>query len=107
MLQVVYTSTASHEFSAADIERLLAGARARNKAIGVTGMLLFDDGTACRRSKASSAPSTRCSPASRAMPVIAILRCCIAVRALSNACSAIGRWALPTSAAPLISCAAS
>jgi hypothetical protein len=45
MLQIVYTSTASHEFSAADIERLLAGARARNKAIGVTGMLLFHDGT--------------------------------------------------------------
>lgn len=45
MLQIVYTSTASHEFSAADIEQLLAGARARNKAIGVTGMLLFHDGT--------------------------------------------------------------
>jgi Sensors of blue-light using FAD len=45
MLQIVYTSTVSHEFSAADIERLLAGARARNKAIGVTGMLLFHDGT--------------------------------------------------------------
>jgi Sensors of blue-light using FAD len=45
MLQVVYTSTASHEFSTADIERLLAGARARNKAIGVTGMLLFHDAT--------------------------------------------------------------
>jgi Sensors of blue-light using FAD len=45
MLQIVYTSTANHEFSALDIERLVAGARARNKAIGVTGMLLFHDGT--------------------------------------------------------------
>ena len=45
MLQIVYTSTANHQFSAVDIERLVAGARTRNKAIGVTGMLLFHDGT--------------------------------------------------------------
>jgi Sensors of blue-light using FAD len=45
MLQIVYTSTADQEFSAADIERLLADARKRNQAIGVTGMLLFHDGT--------------------------------------------------------------
>ena len=45
MLQIVYSSTANQEFSYADIDRLLAGARARNGTIGVTGMLLFDDGT--------------------------------------------------------------
>jgi hypothetical protein len=45
MLQIVYTSIANQEFSPADIDRLLAAARARNKAIGVTGMLVFHDGT--------------------------------------------------------------
>jgi hypothetical protein len=45
MLQIVYTSTANQEFSSVDIDRLLAGARPRNKAIGVTGMLVFHDGT--------------------------------------------------------------
>jgi hypothetical protein len=45
MLQIVYTSTANQEFLPADFERLLAGARTRNKAIGVTGMLVFHDGT--------------------------------------------------------------
>ena len=45
MLQIVYTSTANQEFSSVDIDRLLAGARARNRAIGVTGMLVFHDGT--------------------------------------------------------------
>jgi Sensors of blue-light using FAD len=45
MLQIVYISTANQEFSSVDIDRLLAGARARNKALGVTGMLVFHDGT--------------------------------------------------------------
>ena len=45
MLQIVYSSTANQEFSYADIDRLLAGARARNGTIGVTGMLVFHDGT--------------------------------------------------------------
>jgi Sensors of blue-light using FAD len=44
MLQIVYTSTANQEFSSADLERLLAGARRRNKTVGVTGMLVFHDG---------------------------------------------------------------
>lgn len=44
MLQIVYTSTASLEFSAADLERLVAGARTRNRTLGVTGMLVFHDG---------------------------------------------------------------
>jgi hypothetical protein len=45
MLQIVYTSTANLEFSPADLERLLAGARTRNRTLGVTGMLVFHDGT--------------------------------------------------------------
>jgi hypothetical protein len=45
MLQIVYTSIANDEFSPADLERLLAAARTRNKAVGVTGMLVFHDGT--------------------------------------------------------------
>jgi hypothetical protein len=44
MLQIVYTSAAHQEFSSADLERLLAGARRRNKTVGVTGMLVFHDG---------------------------------------------------------------
>ncbi len=45
MYQIVYTSTANQEFSAADLKKLLLGARLRNKAVGVTGMLVFHDGT--------------------------------------------------------------
>jgi FAD-dependent sensor of blue light len=45
MLQIVYTSTANQEFSPADLEWLLTSARARNKVIGVTGMLVFHHGT--------------------------------------------------------------
>jgi hypothetical protein len=45
MLQIVYTSTANRELSSVDIEQLLVSARTRNKAIGVTGMLAFHDGT--------------------------------------------------------------
>ncbi len=45
MHQIVYTSTANQEFSAADLKRLLVGARMRNKALGVTGMLVFHGGT--------------------------------------------------------------
>ena len=44
MLQIVYTSVASQAFSATDLQRLLIGARMRNKALGVTGMLIFHDG---------------------------------------------------------------
>jgi len=43
MLQIVYTGTANQEFSSADLERLLAGARRRNQTVGVTGMLVFHD----------------------------------------------------------------
>jgi Sensors of blue-light using FAD len=44
MLQIVYTSIASQAFSAADLQRLVIGARTRNKTLGVTGMLIFHDG---------------------------------------------------------------
>jgi len=45
MHQIVYTSTASEDFSTADLKKLLLGARTRNKALGVSGMLVFHDGT--------------------------------------------------------------
>lgn len=45
MHQIVYTSTANQQFSAADLKKLLVGARMRNKAVGVTCMLVFHDGT--------------------------------------------------------------
>jgi len=44
MHQIVYTSGAKQEFSAADLKKLLVAARMRNKAVGVTGMLVFHDG---------------------------------------------------------------
>ena len=45
MHQIIYTSTASEDFSTADLKKLLLGARRRNKALGVSGMLVFHDGT--------------------------------------------------------------
>jgi len=45
MYQIVYTSNAKQEFSPGDLNKLLAGSRARNKDLGVTGMLVFHDGT--------------------------------------------------------------
>lgn len=45
MHQIVYTSTAVEEFSPTDIERLLLDARRRNRALGVSGMLVFHDRT--------------------------------------------------------------
>lgn len=45
MYQIVYTSSASQEFSAADLKKLLVRARLRNKSVGVTGMLVYHDGT--------------------------------------------------------------
>ena len=44
MHQIVYTSGARQEFSATDLKKLLVAARMRNKAVGVTGMLVFHDG---------------------------------------------------------------
>jgi Sensors of blue-light using FAD len=45
MHQIVYTSSAKQEFSVSDLKKLLAGARRRNNSVGVTGMLIFHDGT--------------------------------------------------------------
>jgi len=45
MQQIVYTSTANQDFPPADLKKLLIGARMRNKALGVTGMLVFHDGS--------------------------------------------------------------
>ena len=45
MHQIVYTSTASEDFSTTDLKKLLVGARTRNKALGVSGMLVFHGGT--------------------------------------------------------------
>ncbi len=45
MHQIVYTSSAVEDFSFTDIEQLLLGARRRNRALGVSGMLVFHDRT--------------------------------------------------------------
>ena len=45
MHQIVYTSTAVEDLSDADIKQLLHGARRRNRALGVSGMLVFHDRT--------------------------------------------------------------
>jgi hypothetical protein len=44
MYQIIYASKTNQEFSAADLKKLLAHARLRNREAGVTGMLLFHDG---------------------------------------------------------------
>jgi hypothetical protein len=44
MHQIVYTSTATEHLSCADLNALLLGARNRNKALGVSGMLVFHGG---------------------------------------------------------------
>jgi hypothetical protein len=45
MYQIIYTSTANEEFSTANLKGLLLGARTRNRTLGVSGMLVFHDGT--------------------------------------------------------------
>ena len=45
MHQIVYISSARQEFPTSDLKKLLVGARMRNSAVGVTGMLVFHDGT--------------------------------------------------------------
>jgi hypothetical protein len=45
MHQIVYISSARQEFSTSDLKKVLVGARMRNNAVGVTGMLVFHDGT--------------------------------------------------------------
>ena len=45
LLQLVYVSAASVDFSDSDLDRLLEGARSNNSSLDVTGVLLFVDGT--------------------------------------------------------------
>jgi Sensors of blue-light using FAD len=45
MLQVIYSSAATVPFSELELTLLLRGARANNTKLGVTGMLLFQDGS--------------------------------------------------------------
>lgn len=42
---VAYTSSAVHGVTVADLEQLLVKAREKNSALGVTGVLLFHDGS--------------------------------------------------------------
>jgi len=42
---IVYTSTAVEDFFYADIKHLMLGARRRNRALGVSGILVFHDRT--------------------------------------------------------------
>ena len=45
LFQIVYTSTASEAFSRADLMELLKGSVRRNAQAGITGLLLYYDGT--------------------------------------------------------------
>jgi len=45
MSQLIYTSRETQEFSPADLSKLLVRARRRNSAMGLTGMLIYQDGT--------------------------------------------------------------
>ncbi|MEZ6035716.1 MAG: BLUF domain-containing protein [Planctomycetaceae bacterium] len=45
MLQMIYTSVASQKFSADELKELLVIARRNNSRDGITGMLLYEDGT--------------------------------------------------------------
>ena len=45
LFQIVYTSTASRPFGRADLVKLLRGSVQRNTQAGITGMLLYLDGT--------------------------------------------------------------
>lgn len=45
LMQVAYTSKARHSLSEQDLEELLAMARIKNKALGLSGLLLYQDGS--------------------------------------------------------------
>ncbi|MFZ0828030.1 MAG: BLUF domain-containing protein [Verrucomicrobiia bacterium] len=45
LYQIVYTSTASESFSRADLKELLMESVQRNTRAGITGLLLYNDGT--------------------------------------------------------------
>ena len=43
--QLVYISAAEHDFSEKELKQLLAKARENNESLGITGMLLFHEGS--------------------------------------------------------------
>jgi hypothetical protein len=45
LYQIVYTSTAADSFSRAELIKLLKGSVQRNTQMGITGLLLYQDGT--------------------------------------------------------------
>lgn len=45
MLQLIYASAATVEFSTADLQQLLKLARENNESLGVSGMLVFHEGS--------------------------------------------------------------
>ena len=45
MFQLIYASAATVPFSDRDLQELLADARTTNESLGLSGMLLFDDGS--------------------------------------------------------------
>ncbi|EHR70686.1 sensor of blue-light using FAD [Burkholderiales bacterium JOSHI_001] len=45
LVAVAYVSSAAHPFFEDELERLLVGARQANESEGITGVLLYDDGT--------------------------------------------------------------
>jgi hypothetical protein len=44
LAQVAYSSKARHSFSEQDLDEMLATARIKNKALGLSGLLLYQDG---------------------------------------------------------------
>ncbi len=44
LTQVAYSSKARHSFSEQDLDEMLATARIKNKALGLSGLLLYQDG---------------------------------------------------------------
>ncbi len=45
MIQIIYASAATVQFSVADLKQLLTIARANNETLGVSGMLVFHEGS--------------------------------------------------------------
>ena len=43
--QLIYISAANHDFSDEELEQILSAARANNASLGITGMLLFHEGS--------------------------------------------------------------
>lgn len=45
LFHCIYSSAATTVFSSSELEKLLSQARRNNKALGITGMLLYEDGS--------------------------------------------------------------